>query len=120
MSYLLEHVIYSGGGFIVFLMPNGYYPIHFRNVFSWFSFFFFVYGSILGIVGATLRLLLSALFGILLLFRLDRNIMMAGFECTDWGQLFIIIVVHMCICVKTYMYIIITAQSSPADYLIQI
>ena len=59
----------------------------FRNVYNWFSYFFFIYNSIIGFVAAILRLLLSALFGTLLLFRLDRNIMMEGFECTDWGQL---------------------------------
>ena len=43
----------------------------------------------MGFVAAILRLLVSVLFGILLLFRLDRNVMMEGFEFADWGQLVI-------------------------------
>jgi hypothetical protein len=57
-----------------------------RNVYNWFSYFFFIYTSIMGFVAAILRLLVSVLFGILLLFRLDRNVMMEGFEFADWGH----------------------------------
>ena len=60
-----------------------------RNVFNWFSYFFFIYGSIVGFMTAIVRLLLSLLFGTILLFRLDRNVMMPGFQFADFGQIIV-------------------------------
>ena len=58
----------------------------YRNGFSWFSYFALFYNAIVGFVGAIIRILLSLLFGTLLLFRLDQNIMIRGFEFADWGE----------------------------------
>ena len=38
---------------------------------------------------AIVRLLLSLLFGTILLFRLDRNVMMPGFQFADFGQIIV-------------------------------
>jgi hypothetical protein len=57
-----------------------------RNGFNWFSYFVFLYNAIVGFVAAIIRVLLSLLFGTLLLFRLDQNIMMDGFKFADWGN----------------------------------
>ena len=44
----------------------------------------------MGFVGAIIRVLLSLLFGTLLLFRLDQNIMIRGFEFADGGEVTIL------------------------------
>jgi hypothetical protein len=67
----------SGGKFLAITNRNG---------FSWFSYFALFYNAIVGFVGAIIRVLLSLLFGTLLLFRLDQNIMIRGFEFADWGH----------------------------------
>ena len=69
-------------------------------MFNWFAYFFFVFYSIVGFVGAILRLLLSLLLGTLLLFRLDQNIMMAGFQFADWGR------TTICIYTMSHIYTI--------------
>ena len=83
--------------------------ILYRNIYNWFSYFFFIYTSIMGFVMAILRVLVSVLFGILLLFRLDRNIMMEGFEFADWGQL--VIKNFVCVCILCeYIHIMCAFQ----------
>ena len=57
-----------------------------RNGFNWFSYFVFLYNAIVGFVGAIIRVLLSLVYGTLLLFRLDQNIMMEGFQFADRGM----------------------------------
>ena len=57
-----------------------------RNAFNWVSYFFFLYNAIVGFLGAIVRALLAMLFGILLLFRLDTNIMMRGLQFADLGN----------------------------------
>lgn len=47
----------------------------------------FLYNAIVGFVGAIIRVLLSLGYGTLLLFRLDQNIMMEGFQFADEGEL---------------------------------
>ena len=59
--------------------------LHSRNGFNWFSYFVFFYNAIVGFVGAIIRVLLSLAYGTLLLFRLDQNIMMEGFQFADRG-----------------------------------
>ena len=56
-----------------------------RNGFNCFSYFVFLYNGIVGFVAAILRVLLGLLFGTLLLFRLDQNIMMDHFKFADLG-----------------------------------
>ena len=58
----------------------------YRNGFNWFSYFVFLYNGVVGFVAAIIRVLLSLLFGTLLLFRLDQNIMMNGFKFADRGK----------------------------------
>ena len=60
-----------------------------RNGFNWFSYFVFLYNAIVGFVGAIIRVLLSLVYGTLLLFSqftLDQNIMMEGFQFADEGM----------------------------------
>ena len=56
-----------------------------RRLFNWFAFILFFYNGIAGLVGAILRALMASLFGLLLLFRLDRIVLMKGFEAYDFG-----------------------------------
>ena len=44
------------------------------------------YNALIGLVGAFLRILFSAVFGILLIFRVDRVVLMKGFEFFDFGK----------------------------------
>ena len=61
--------------------------VHFyRRLFNWFAFILFFYNGIAGIFGAILRAFMSFLFGLLLLFRLDRIVLMKGFEAYDFGR----------------------------------
>ena len=62
----------------------------------------------MGFVMAILRVLVSVLFGILLLFRLDRNVMMEGFEFADWGQL--VIKNFVCAYCVSIRYVCISAE----------
>jgi hypothetical protein len=57
-----------------------------RNGFNCFSYFVFLYNGIVGFVAAIFRVLLGLLFGTLLLFRLDQNIMMDHFKFADLGH----------------------------------
>ncbi|XP_064405984.1 stimulated by retinoic acid gene 6 protein-like [Halichondria panicea] len=56
------------------------------RLFNWFSFLLFFYNGFAGFVNAILRTLLASLFTILLLFRLDRVVLMRGFERFDFGH----------------------------------
>ena len=62
------------------------YPRLCRRLFHWFSYTLFVYNAILGLLMAVVRLLLSALFSLLLLIRMDRVVLMKGFEAWDFGE----------------------------------
>ena len=44
------------------------------------------YNALIGLVGAFLRILFSAVFGMLLIFRVDRVVLMKGFEFFDFGK----------------------------------
>ena len=57
-----------------------------RRLFDWFAFILFFYNGIAGVFGAILRALMSSMFGLLLLFRLDRIVLMKGFERYDFGE----------------------------------
>ena len=58
-----------------------------RRLWNWFEYILFFYNTIVGFVAAIFRVLISALFGLLLLFRLDTVILMKGFEFGDTGML---------------------------------
>jgi len=47
----------------------------------------FIYNAVLGLLMAVVRLLLSTLFSLLLLVRMDRVVLMKGFEVWDLGEL---------------------------------
>ena len=57
-----------------------------RNAFNIFSYFVFQYNGLVGFAAAIVRVLISLMFGTLLLFRLDHNIMMDGFKFADLGE----------------------------------
>ena len=46
----------------------------------------FFYNGIAGVFGALLRVLMSSVFGLLLLFRVDRIVLMKGYEAYDFGE----------------------------------
>ena len=57
-----------------------------RRLFNWFSFILFFYNGFAGFVGAIMRTLLASLVTLALLFRLDRVVLMKGFERFDSGE----------------------------------
>ena len=63
--------------------------IHFRNLFSWFSFILFFYNGLAGFVGAVFRIAMSAVLSLILLFRLDEVALMKKFDSLDFGKLFV-------------------------------
>ena len=94
LSVTNRYIMYNIPTIIMYIQIHSYhlYMWHFvtlRNLFNWFSYFFVIYHTIVGFLVAILRLILSLLFGTLLLFRLDRNIMMDGFHLADYGHLYI-------------------------------
>ena len=60
--------------------------ILFRNLFSWFSFILFFYNGLAGFVGAIFRIAMSAIFSLILLFRLDEVALMKKFDGFDFGK----------------------------------
>ena len=57
-----------------------------RNLFSWFSFILFFYNGLAGFVGAIFRIAMSAIFSLILLFRLDEIALMKKFDGFDFGK----------------------------------
>ena len=55
-------------------------------MFHWVSYFLFIYDAISGVLTAILRIFLTQLFSLLLMVRLDRVVLMKGFECCDIGK----------------------------------
>jgi len=58
----------------------------FRRLWNWFEYVFFFYNTIVGLFAAIFRVIVSAAFSLLLLFRLDTVILMKGFEFGDTGM----------------------------------
>lgn len=56
-----------------------------RRVFHWTTYVLFFYNVILGLTSALLRIVYSMTFGLVLMFRLDRVVLMRGFERFDAG-----------------------------------
>ncbi|XP_064406072.1 receptor for retinol uptake STRA6-like isoform X8 [Halichondria panicea] len=67
----------GGGRFII---------ISNQKIFQWFMFVLFIYNTIIGLASALFRVLISATMGLLLMLRLDRVILMKGFEPFDIGH----------------------------------
>lgn len=59
-----------------------------RRLFNWFAYILFFYNGIAGFVSAILRTLMSVVFSLLLLFRLDQVVLIRGFEQFDFGMCF--------------------------------
>ena len=58
----------------------------FRRLFNWFSFVLFFYNGLAGFVGAVFRIAMSAIFSLILLFRLDEVALMKKFDSFDFGE----------------------------------
>jgi len=61
-----------------------YFPC--SRLYNWFAFVLFFYNGIAGFVSAILRTIMSSLFSLILLFRLDQVILIKGFERFDIGK----------------------------------
>lgn len=59
--------------------------VNFRQVFYWFQFLMIFYNVVVGLSSALLRNIYSLVFGLLLMPRLDRTVMMKGLEKWDSG-----------------------------------
>ena len=62
---------------------------YFRRLFSLLSFLLFLYNGFAGFVGAIIRVAISAVVSLLLLFRLDTPVMAKGFGFLDFGKLLV-------------------------------
>ena len=56
------------------------------RLFNWLAYILFFYNGIAGFISAILRTLMSSLFSLLLLFRLDQVVLLKGFEQFDFGM----------------------------------
>ncbi len=61
---------------------------NFRRLFNWLSLLLFLYNGFAGFVGAIIRVAISAVITLLLLFRLDVSVMAKGFEFLDFGEFY--------------------------------
>ena len=57
-----------------------------RRLFYLFSYFVFFQNMVVGFVSSLLRITISVLLGLVLFFRLDRVVLMKGFEALDQGK----------------------------------
>ena len=62
---------------------------HNSRAFHWFTYIMFFHNVVVGITSALLRIFYSIGFGLLLLFRLDRVVLMHGFENFDGGKMLV-------------------------------
>ena len=58
----------------------------YRRVFNWFAYIVLLYNITAGLVSFTLRVVGSALIGLLAMFRMDRPFFIKGFEWMDNGR----------------------------------
>ena len=65
---------------------NNFNYNNYSRIFNWFAFALIFYNGLAGVLAAVLRGLLSLAFSILLFIRLDRVILMKGFERFDKGS----------------------------------
>ena len=68
---------------------NNFNYNNYSRIFNWFAFALIFYNGLAGVLAAVLRGLLSVAFSILLFIRLDRVILMKGFERFDKGNIII-------------------------------
>ena len=57
-----------------------------RRLFYLFSYFVFFQNVVIGLVFSFLRIIYSMVLGLVLFFRLDRVVLMKGFEALDQGR----------------------------------
>ena len=57
-----------------------------RRLFYLFSYFVFFQNVVVGFVSSLLRIIFSVLLGLVLFFRLERVVLMKGFEALDQGK----------------------------------
>ena len=57
-----------------------------RRLFYFFSYFVFFQNVVIGLVSSLLRIIFSMVLGLALFFRLDRVVLMKGFEALDQGK----------------------------------
>ena len=57
-----------------------------RRLFYFFSYFVFFQNVVIGLVSSLLRIIYSMVLGLVLFFRLDRVVLMKGFEALDQGR----------------------------------
>ncbi len=58
-------------------------------MFQWFMYILFIYNTLIGLATALFRVLISATMGLLLMLRLDKVILMKGFEPFDIGTTYV-------------------------------
>ncbi len=58
-------------------------------MFQWFMYILFIYNTLIGLATALFRVLISATMGLLLMLRMDKVILMKGFERFDIGTTYV-------------------------------
>ena len=92
-----QSVVCPFPGTYIYIHIGSYYSLEYnstillscRKIFQWFMFVLFIYNTIIGLASALFRVLISATMGLLLMLRLDRVILMKGFEPFDIGTTYI-------------------------------
>ncbi len=78
-------------------------------MFQWFMYILFIYNTIIGLGTALFRVLISATMGLLLMLRLDKVILMKGFERFDIGTTYVRTICLYCM-LGSQMFNTITMQ----------
>ena len=69
----------------------------YRWLYHWFTYMMFFLDAFIGLISCFIRILLSMLFGLLFIMRMDRVVLMRGLESLDTG---VCVCVCVCVCVS--------------------
>ncbi len=72
--------------YIFLIYSHYYYYVHYRRCFHFFSFGFIFMNAFVGIFSTILRMITALAVGLLLFIRLDKVLLMKGFEYFDRGK----------------------------------
>ena len=68
------------------LPPPTLSPALYRRLFNWLAYILLLYNCFVGLLNAVARIALSFVISVLLIIRLDRVVLMRGFEFLDFGE----------------------------------
>ena len=85
----------------VVIICHGNGCLLYRRLYHWFTYMMFFLDAFIGLISCFIRILLSMLFGLLFIMRMDRVVLMRGLESLDTGVcVFVCVCVCVCVCVR--------------------